>query len=155
VCSNPAHRCPARRRHQDRDSADRGRIQIGEPRRLATTLIVQGLFAFRKVSTGSSRPQTATSIFHFHIGYLAGLSRKRQRSIAVLLCSSRGRLFLRVIAPGPCLSEAIATGPRLLLPPPERLMGYGNTTRKLRDNPLFRMDSPQSPSVLSRRTKKM
>jgi len=78
----------------------------------------------------------------------------RQRSIAVFLCSSGGRLFLRIIAPGFCLSEAIATGPRLLLPPPERLMGYGNTTRKLRDNPLFRMDSPQSPSVLSRRTKK-
>src|SRR5204862_2186681 len=31
------------------------------------------------------------------------------------------------------------------------LMGYGHTTRKVRDNPLFGMDSPQSPSVRPRR----
>src|SRR5438046_10122326 len=47
----------------------------------------------------------------------------RQRSIAVFLCSSGGRLFLRIIAPGVCLSEDIVTNSdRLLLPPRERLM---------------------------------
>ena len=78
----------------------------------------------RKVSTGSSRPQTATSIFHFHMDTSAVSLASRQRSIAVFLCYHAVALFLRIIAPGVCLSEDIVTNSdRLLLSPRERLMG--------------------------------